>query len=267
MKKRILALTLIATLAIALGGCGKAEASGKKIVAGLETGINPLSFYDENNNPAGFEVDLIRAIDEKLEDYTIDIELVEDVATEVGLDTGKYAFIGGGLYRTPAREEKYLFPSRPTSASVIKIFTNSANQSSISSLDDLVGKKIAPPSPNGGIYNLLTAYNEEHEQQLTFTTREGVEIADSFKEISDGTYDALVIPDNLGYKEIISKLNLDVVIAAEAVQVNPTYFVFGKQEEEFLSAFNTALDELTEDGTLTKLNEKWFGEDKLSYIK
>ena len=28
----------------------------------------------------------------------------------VGLDAGKYALIGGGLYKTPEREEKYLFP-------------------------------------------------------------------------------------------------------------------------------------------------------------
>lgn len=270
MKKignAVIGLLAATTLVAGLTGCGTAKAANaQKAVVGLETGSKPLSFINENNEGDGYEVELVKLLDEKIPEYDITFELVEADATEIGIETGKYSFIGGGLYATEARKEKFLFPEQPESASVIKLFVNGDNED-IKTLDDLVGKKIAPPSPNGGIYNLLTKYNEEHpDAQLEFGTREGKEVAEIFQEVSDGTYDALVLPDNLGYKEIIEELGLNVKIADDAVQVNPTYFAFSKDSADLLDKVNKALDELKADGTLGKLNEKWFGEDKLKYL-
>ncbi len=271
MKKLSKSLSvIIAAIFIlsALSGCTKssAEENGSKVIVGLETGSKPLSFINENNEGDGYEVELVKLLNEKIPEYDIIFELVEADATEIGIDTGKYAFIGGGLYATDSRKEKYLFPDQPESASVIKLFVNGDN-TDIHSLDDLAGKKISPPSPNGGIYNLLTTYNEEHpDNQLEFGTREGKELAEVFREISDGTYDALVIPDNLGGNDIIEQLGLNVKIADEAVKVNPTYFVFGKDQTDLLEKVNKALADLKADGTLSALNVKWFGEDKLTYL-
>ncbi len=268
MKANIIRIvSAAAILGLALTGCSTASASSKpKVIVGLETGSKPLSFINENNEGDGYEVELVKLLDEKIPDYDISYELVEADATEIGIDTGKYAFIGGGLYATDSRKEKYLFPEQPESASVIKLFVNGDN-TDIHSLDDLVGKKISPPAPNGGIYNLLTTYNEEHpDAQLEFGTREGKELVEVFQEISDGTYDALVIPDNLGGNDIIEQLGLNVKIADDAVKVNPTYFVFAKDQTDLLEKANKALAELKADGTLSELNVKWFGEDKLTYI-
>lgn len=247
---------------------GKTESSSgeaKTVIAAVDTGSKPLSFEDEEGKLTGYEVDVLNAINELIPGYEIQIEAVESDATQIGLETGKYALIGGGLYKTPEREEKYLLPDAISGVSTIKIFVNGDNDS-IKTLDDLVGKKVSPPSPNGGIYNLLTEYNEEHpDAKIDFETADGVAIADRFTDISNGTYDALVIPDNLGYDEIIKELNLNVKVVDEPVKVNPTYFALAKGQEDLLNKVNTALTTLREDGTLSKLSVQWFGEDKIAY--
>ncbi len=305
MKRAVAVLLMIGVLTAGLAGCGKAETtqatdaqtqiiageatdvavsetaavengteeettegnSGevKTVIAAVETGSKPLSFEDEDGNLTGYEVDVLNAINELIPEYEIQIEAVESDATQIGLETGKYALIGGGLYRTPEREEKYLLPDAISGVSTIKIFVNGDNDD-IRTLDDLVGKKVSPPSPNGGIYNLLTEYNEEHpDAKIDFETADGAAIADRFTDISNGTYEALVIPDNLGYDEIIKELNLNVKVVEEPVKVNPTYFALAKGQEDLLEKVNTALTTLREDGTLSKLSVRWFGEDKIAY--
>lgn len=239
----------------------------KRVIVAVENGSKPLSFIDEDGNVAGYEVDVLKAVDELIPEYELQIEAVEADATQIGLETGKYALIGGGLYRTPEREEKYLLPDAIAGVSTIKIFIREDN-TDIKTLDDLVGKKITPPSPNGGIYNLLTEYNEAHpDNPLTFETADGTTIADRFKEIDNGTYDALVIPDNLGYDEIIKELGLKVVAVQEPVKVNPTYFALAKEQTDLTEKVSVALATLRENGTLSDLSVQWFGEDKIAYYK
>lgn len=237
----------------------------KKVIAAVENGSKPLSYIDDDGNVTGYEVEVLKAVDELIPEYEIQIEAVEADATQIGLETGKYELIGGGLYKTPEREEKYLLPDAIAGVSTIKIFVREDN-TEIKTLDDLVGKKVSPPSPNGGIYNLLTEYNEAHpDNPITFETADGSTVADRFKEINDGTYDALVIPDNLGYDEIIKELDLKVTAVQEPVKVNPTYFALAKDQTDLTEKVNTALATLRENGTLSELSKQWFGEDKIAY--
>ena len=145
-----------------------------------------------NGELTGYEVELLEAADDKIDEYDFNLESVEEDSVQVGLDAGKYDLIGGGLYKTPEREAKYLFPDEISGVSLINIYVRE-DDNSIASLDDLVGKKVAPSSPNGGIYNLLTAYNEEHPNaQITVNTAEGISVADRFKSLDSGEYDAIV---------------------------------------------------------------------------
>ena len=137
------------------------EAGVQTVTVALESGSKPLSFEDENGNKVGYEVDVIKAVDELVPEYVFNLEFVEGEATQIGLETGKYALIGGGLYKTPEREDKYLIPNAINGVSLINIYVHE-DDTTIKSLDDLVGKKLVPSSPNGGIFNLLTEYNTAH---------------------------------------------------------------------------------------------------------
>ncbi|PWC17215.1 transporter substrate-binding domain-containing protein [Brenneria corticis] len=260
----VLSLSLALSLAVS-----SAYAAPKTVNVAVEAGSKPLSFEDEKGVLSGYEVDVLKALDEVVADYDFKVEAVDASAAEVGLTTGRYAFIGGGLFKNPKRQERYLFPEQPNGASIITIYIKQG-RNDINKLDDLVGKKVSPVSPNGGIFNLLTSYNAQHkgspDKQIKITTAEGVSVADRYRQIDDGTYDALVLPNNLGFDDIRKELNLKVEAAKEPVQVNPTYFVLNKKETALKKALDDGLNTLHDNGTLTRLNEKWYGVDNLAFL-
>lgn len=252
--------------AAASGATGSSVAEVKTVNIALESGSKPLSFENDKGEKVGYEVDVLKAVDELIADYNFNIEFVESDATQIGLETGKYALIGGGLYKTPEREEKYLIPNAINGVSLINIYVNEEDDS-IKGLQDLVGKKLVPSTPNGGIYNLLTAYNQENpDKQITITTGEGVSVADRFLSVSNKEYDALVLPNNLGYNEIKQELGIKVKPVETPVKINGTYFALAKGQEDLSAKVEAALKELRSNGTLSQLSIDWYGEDTIQYF-
>lgn len=241
------------------------NAEAKTVSIAVVTGSKPLSFVDDNGELSGYEAEVIKALDDLVPEYNFNVEAVEEEATQVGLDAGKYAFIGGGTYKTPEREEKYLLTDEISGVSLVYIYVREEDDS-IKTMDDLVGKKVVPSSPNGGMYNLLTQYNTEHpDAQIKIETAEGVSLADRFKSIDSGEYDAAVLPNNLGFDEIKEQLGLKVKPVDTPVQVNPTYFLLGKDQTDLKEKMDAGLKTLRDNGTLSSLSKKWYGEDTIQY--
>lgn len=236
-----------------------------EVMVAVENAANPLSFTNDSGELDGYEVDVINAINDVIEGYHLNIESVSAEATQVGLDTGKYALIGGGLFKNEEREELYLFPEENTGISTIEIYKR-ADDDSIQTLDDLVGKTVHPVTPNGGIFNLLTAYNEEHPgNQIDIQLGESGNFAQRFQALNDEVSDAIVMPSNFGANDIIEELDLNVNTADRPVQVNPTYFVLAKDQEDLKEKLDQAIAQLKEDGTLAELSERWYGENMFDY--
>lgn len=236
-----------------------------EVTVAVENASNPLSFTNDAGELTGYEVDVINALNEVIEGYHLNIESVSAEATQVGLDTGKYAFIGGGLFKNAEREELYLFPEEHTGVSTIEIFKR-ADDDSIQTLDDLVGKVVHPVTPNGGIYNLLTAYNEENpEAPIDLQLGESGNFAQRFQALNDEVSDAVVMPSNLGAADIIEELSLNVNTADEPVQVNPTYFVLAQDQTDLKEKLDAAIQQLKDDGVLAELSEKWYNENMFDY--
>ncbi|MCQ8267217.1 transporter substrate-binding domain-containing protein [Streptococcus suis] len=241
------------------------SADSNKVTVALEQNTQPLSYTNDKGELVGYEVDIIENVNKVIEGYEIAIESVSAEAAEVGIESGKYDLVGGGLFKTEAREEKYLFPTENTGVSTIEIYKR-AEDEDIQTLDDLVGRKISPVTANGGIFNLLTTYNNKNkDNQITIPLGESGELAQRYQGLADGKYDAVVMPSNFGADNIIEQLGLDIVTADEPVQVNGTYFIISKDQKEFKDAFDKAIKKLKDDGTLSELSKKWFGEDMFQY--
>ncbi|WP_332238733.1 transporter substrate-binding domain-containing protein [Sporolactobacillus sp. KGMB 08714] len=274
--KKISAAVLVFILLFTLGACSNSSSganqssssskssSVKTVQIAVPTAEKPLS-YTENGKLTGYEVEILRKIDTKLKDYSFNIQSVSSNAQQIGLDTGKYDLIAEGFFKNSVREQKYLIPNESDGASLIKIYTNDANQS-ITNFSDLVGKKIAPVDANGGIYNILTAYNTQNpSKKIDIPTSDtGLSTADRLKEVAAGKYDASVLPSNLGEAQIIKQLNLKIHTSAP-VKVIPTYFLLSKKNEKLKEAVDSALKQLKSDGTLSALSKKYYGEDVFQY--
>ena len=70
-----------------------------------------FSYMDENGELAGYEADLLRAIDEQLPQYEFKFEITEFESIFNGLDTGRYQLGFNSLSKNATREEKYIFPN------------------------------------------------------------------------------------------------------------------------------------------------------------
>lgn len=275
IKFKKISMSISALIVVALlGACGGGEEINGVSADGVRTidvavppDSKPLSYTNEKGELVGYEIDILKAVDEKLEDYSFNLLGIHDSAAEIGLDTGKYQMIAQGLFKSPTREEKYLIPEQHNGASLMRVYSNK-EYPNIKSLSDLVGLTILPPSPSGGVYNLLMAYNEENpDNKLEFATSDaGFTVAERLKDIESGKYDALVLPSNLGAGDIIKSQNMEVNIS-DPVKVFPTYFMIYKSDEnkDFVTKVSKALTELKDEGVLSKISIEYYGEDVFIY--
>lgn len=254
-------------LATAVGSYGQDTAVRTiKIATAAES--KPLSWGAIGAEPQGYEPDVLRAINAKLPQYKFEMEGAADIAQETGLATGKYDMASGGYYRAPAREKQFLIPDNPLGASLMKIY--SRKDSNINGMKDLVGKQIVPVTAGGGVYKFVTKWQQEnpgYKIDITASSA-GVPYPDRLKEVQNGKYDALVLPSNLGEQTVIDNQKLDIK-ASEPVSINNTYLLIHKSDENkaLVGDVNRVLKELRDDGTLSKLSQKWFGEDVTTYMK
>lgn len=259
------------TLALAAAGVTYAQSSSKsvrtiKIATAAES--KPLSWGALGVEPQGYEPDVLRAINAKLPQYKFEMEGAADIAQETGLATGKYDIATGGYYKSEARAKQFFIPENPMGASALKIY--SRKDSNINSMKDLVGKRIAPFTAGGGTYRFVVKWQEENpEYKLDIRASDaGIPFPNRLKEVHNGKNDALILPSNLGEQVVIEEQKLDLQVS-EPVFSASNYPLIHKSDENkaLLEDVNRVLKELKDDGTLSKISQKWFGEDITNYMK
>ncbi|TAJ34107.1 transporter substrate-binding domain-containing protein [Bosea sp. (in: a-proteobacteria)] len=237
-----------------------------KIATSAES--KPLSWGAIGVEPQGYEPDVLKAINAKLPQYKFEMEGAADIAQETGLVTGKYDIATGGYYKNPARSKQFLIPENPMGASLLKIYSRKG--SGINELKDLVGKQIVPLTAGGGTYRYVTQWQTENPQYKIEIagSNAGVPYPNRLNEIQNKKYDAAILPSNLGQQEVIENQKLDIV-ASDPILINNTVMLIHRSEknEALLADVDKALKELKDDGTLSKISVKWFGEDIVKYIK
>ena len=116
MKKKFLlliaVLTIVAT-AFVVTGCGEDEEAGDweyiekngKIIVGLDATFAPMGFTDKDDNIVGFDVDLAKAVGEKL-GVEMEFKSIDWDAKYTELDAKNIDCIWNGMSATPERAEK-----------------------------------------------------------------------------------------------------------------------------------------------------------------
>lgn len=227
MKKRKFLAGIITTalLTLVFAGCGNGNAQtgnsaagGNGTQAGNVAGNNsagtdskkqvvkivipsvdkPLAYLDENGNFAGYEYEVMVAVNELLENYEFEFTAADEQTIDLMMESGDAIVSTGGYYWNETRAEKFLIPENPIGASSLTLYIRAEDADKITSIADVAagGYKLVPVGPNGGAYNALTSWNEEHDNALgEIATREGFGAADSLQEVVAGKYDAYVSPN------------------------------------------------------------------------
>ena len=222
------------------------SAKARGIVFAFDKDHAPFSFI-ENDEPAGFDLDLLTPIFEGSKFGFAPTEFKWSDAL-VSLRKGVKVDLMSQMDKTPEREEIYDFSDEPYLMDEIRIFSK---DKTINTFDDLVGKKVAVQK--GSYYEEMLKENE----QITILPAES-EI-DALDALDNNIVDAFVGPTSVA-KYIIKKNSYDDIISAdEPLQTSYMYFAVDKGDDELLEFINEGMQLLKDNGTYDDIHKKWFG--------
>ena len=254
-----------------------AKAKVEKVLQVAHTqSYKPYDFVNDKGESDGFEVQVLKAVDEKLPDYKFNYNPTSDEDLLIGLESGKYDIGTKGAWKTPEREQKFIIPEEKIAASVIGLTYRTADKAKYSNLEDFAKQngKLIPISPQNAQYKVIEDFNATNPKTpIKLDAADQFTISDAYAWLLEGRYDGFfdiklsfdnsVLAADGPYHDYASKLSY---VPYKGI---PTYPIIHKNatNESFAKAYDKAIKELEADGTLTKLSKKYFGEDVFSYIK
>ncbi|MBT1165374.1 transporter substrate-binding domain-containing protein [Bifidobacterium simiarum] len=268
LKAVIAAVAALVTVG-SLAACGSSSSSEsdsgvKTVKIALETQDPPYSYADKDGKPAGFDLDVLKSLDEKLTDYKFEYELVDYQTALVGTKQGKYDAVVGAFFKTDARAKDYLL-SKPYDYFFMNLIVPEGSK--INKLEDLNGKTLDPIVPTDGRYVAIQDWLKRHPdvkiEVPTVTNQETFK--DMFDAVHAGSYDAVYlskaqyegVADTLGYKMKVT----DPVDAA-GIRI-----LYNKKQTDLQKAVDEQITAQIKDGSLAKLTQKHFGQDNFTEAK
>ena len=262
MKKNIFKVFTLALVCIGLVACSSnkaatnnSESSVESISKGDEgvrkTGILVMATnaefppyeYHENNEIVGIDVEIAKAIAEKLE-LKLDVKDMAFDAIMPSVSSGKADIGLAGMTVTDERKANVDFTDTYAHSSQVVIVKN---DSDIASPDDLKGKKIGVQlGTTGDLYsaNIEGASVERFPKGL-----------DAVVALSQGKIDAVVI-DSLPAKSFVENVEGTKILDKEFTSEDYAIAI-KKGNTALVENINKAIKELKEDGTLDKITEKY----------
>ena len=225
------------------------QTNGKLVVA-LEGAWQPWSYHDESDTLVGYDVEVSRAIAEKL---GVEPEYVESDWDSLfaGLDAGRYDLVCNGVEVTEERAKTYDFTT-PYGYIHTALAVRKDNED-ITSFEDLKGKTTAN--------SLASTYMELAESYGA--TVQGIDtLEETIQLLTAGRIDATLNANVSFYDYLNVHPDADFKLVAQTEDASHVAIPIVKSEDSsFLDALNSAIDELRADGTLKELGEKYFGQD------
>jgi len=264
MKKtftKVLSLVLVACMGFALASCsgsdadkGEADASGSASFTTVEEGklimatnafFPPYEYY-EGDVVTGIDAEIAEAVAEKLglELVIVDIEFDSIIA---GVQTNKYDIGCAGMTVTEERLQSVNFTT-PYATGIQSIIV--AEGSEITDVDALINGDYVVGVQQGTTGDIYMTDDVGEDRIERFNKG-----ADAVLALTNGQVDAVCI-DNQPAQAFVAA-NDGLTILDTPYTEEDYAMCLNKENEALLNAINDALAELTEDGTIDAIIEKY----------
>ncbi|MDE5983846.1 MAG: transporter substrate-binding domain-containing protein [Eubacterium sp.] len=221
-----------------------------KFVVGVEGTYAPFTYHDDNGELTGFDVEVAKAVAQKL---GVEAEFVEAPWDSLlaGVDSGRLDTVINCVSISDERKEKYDF-SNPYLYITTQIVIRNDNDS-IKTVADLKGKKVAANTTN-----IYAPWFEENGATIVpiETSSDAVNLLVSGRADFIG-FNALLLQSYLKeHPDTEIHPEFEIPASEELVAIP-----IKKGESRLVEAVNKALEELQQDGTLKTLSEKYFSDN------
>lgn len=278
MKKKIFSILISAAMVTALvAGCGSKKADDTdKDTAKADSGSTnykivtsstyaPFCYLDENNELTGYDVAIMKAIDEY--DDTIDFtyEWCDWSSMLPGLDAGRYDACAYELSKTEEREDMYHFGEVPYSNSAGAAVITTSEHSDWDSFDAIAAAGDATIGcVVGGSYTVYAEdYLEEHPGAFTIQYYDS-EIDAVLEDVANGRVDATINDGSVAMEKAkINGMEDELQVTGYVTDPSPVWVIYPNSDKgkELSAKMDDAIRALYADGTLAKIAEEWLGDD------
>lgn len=255
--KKIMILGLIIVLLII--GCvflkTNKEEEKNVLVIGLDDSFPPMGFRNENNEIVGFDIDLAKAVCDKL-GMELKLQQISWASKEQELDSGNIDCIWNGFAYNEERAKTMTLSEAYIKGEMYFVLPNN---SSIKNQEELKGKKIGVQT---GSVQEMDLENSEFGKNV-----EIIEYSDyltAFMDLETGGIDAVFTSSIIGNYLIKTKNKDFVTIDSKDIsKTNGSVIAFKQGNTELRDKIQNALYELNKEGKLEEISEKWFGKNMI----
>ncbi|GMC00019.1 ABC transporter substrate-binding protein [Enterococcus thailandicus] len=264
MKKSVFAIILVSGL-FALAACGQGSSKTsednslkqvedkKEMVVATSGTLFPASYYNDDNQLVGYDVDVAKEVAKRLgvdisfKEYNVDGQI-----TAVSKQAVDFAANDFGI--TKEREKKFSL-SDPIKYSFDSMIVRQKDNSGIASLEDLKGKKAAG-EPNTSYMKLAEKYGAE------LVTYDNATNDQYLTDVANGRTDVILNDYYLQKMSVAALPDIPVKILENVYfNANSSGFLFKKGHDALEGKVNETLKQMKEDGTLKKISEGYFQTD------
>lgn len=225
----------------------------KKLTVATSGTLFPSSYYNDKNELTGYDVDILKEVGKRLE---LNVEFKEfNVDGQItSVKKGQTDLAANDFSLTDERKKNFILSS-PIKYSFDSLIVRKSDDSKISSLEDLKGKKAAG-EPNTTYMKIAEKYgaklitydNATNDQYLT--------------DVANGRTDVILNDYYLQKMSVEALPDIPVKILENVYfNANDTGFLLKKESVALWNKINETLKQMQEDGTMEKISETYFQTD------
>ena len=244
----VLALLCLLPLQVRAEGADEPAAPTRTIMVGGDRDYPPYEFIDKEGHPAGYNVDLTRAIADVM-GMKVDFSFGSWYEMRKGLQDGSINILQG-ISWSEDRAAKLDF-TPPHTIVHHAVFARKGTPP-VNSLEELRGKKVIV-FRDGIMHDLLVRMGFGNDLILTGTP------ADALRLLASGKYDYCVVASLPGMY-LIRELKLNnLVQVAKSVSSQKYCYAVQKGDAELLARFSEGLAIVMQTGQYQAIYDKWLG--------